>query len=180
MKYITSIVILLMLASSAFGRGQPNTQVLIETVAALTGDTLATISMNKVSRDIGFFDGWLYLDASDGTGTDTSTVDSTYMGWTLVFVIPNADSISGVITMNNYQPIYIDTNTTARADYNWVKWEDIDLDARQWYRFLMYNPANPQPLPLVPVGSYPIFYFEAKDTDTLITRVAFPYEQLIE
>ncbi len=180
MKYITSIVILLMLACSAFGRGQPHTAALVETVAALSDDTLATINMDRVSRDIGFFDGWLYLDASDGTGTDTTTVDSTYMGWRMINAIPNADSIGGVITMNNDLPVYIDTNTTARADYNWVKWEDIDLNARQWYRFLLYNPSDPQPLPLFPIGSYPRLLFEVKDTDTLITRVVFPYEQYIE
>ena len=177
MKYIYALIILFMLLVSAFGGILPYTKVYDETVTADTsGDTLWTIAMDRVSSDIGYFDGWIYFYAGVGTGADTTIIDSTYMGWKMIDNNSNISRITMLITL----PVYIDTNTTHRAACDWVIWTDIDLVDERWYRFLLYDPADPLPLPLFPVGASPTFYFESKATDTLTIRILFPYEQEIE
>ena len=129
------------------------------TVKNLTGRLIVTtaetidILSGVLPYDVGFFFGWIKLDVAEGQDIDEITV-----GWKVVRKDPLALE-EAVEELDVYlRPIFIDTNRAAE-NYDTPNYQNMNdvvgaglgtlLVDGEWYPFILFDPANPVPIPLI-------------------------------
>ena len=112
----------------------------------ITGALVAIVDSQAMEFNVGLFFGWIKADKIAGTLNDEFTV-----GWK----IKGAD---GVDRDDYFRPIFVDTNRAAEnynvpvyANMNDVEGENagMKLVDSQYYPFVLFDPANPVPIPLL-------------------------------